>query len=658
MSYYEFNLRDYAEIFYKRKVLIILTFLLGAVCTFALYPAPPPVFQSTTTVKIEDRKTVAGLLSEWIIYNPGDLMASQTKIIKGFPIIKKVALHLNMINERSPSAKIHKVVSKLQNRIDTKRIEQTNIIRITASADNAIEARDLAKTVCNMYIEENLIEKTRQARGTRQFIEEQLSIMVDRLMVAEERLRAFEEETGEAGDVTVDLGKIGPIHNKIMELKFMLATLAQRYTIKNPKIKRVQEQINDLELQLENEKKNITVPNGFSSAQKLDHARLSREVEINKKLYMMFKEKLEEARIKEAQKVGGVSILDPAVLLNSPVNTQGSMNVLIGGIVGLLLGIGLAFILEALDTSIGTVEEVENFIKLPVLGVIPSAKRDIKKETIKSIANIHNISKRESEEIYTRLITHHQPKSLVAEACRNIRTNLKLGPSKKTILVTSVSQHEGKTTVMINLGLAIAQTGAKTLLVSSDLRRPAIARSFGIKNEPGLTDLLSGTVDSREVFRNISDIILGDTTLDIITNSPGLENIWVLPSGKLPVNPAEVLESQKWKVLLEELRQQFDVILLDSPPLLPVADASIIASRVDSVIICYESSKNYRGALLRGKMQLESIGANISGIVLNHIKSKSGTTELNPYYKGSGYRYSEKVQQVEDQTSTNGNKEV
>ncbi len=639
MPHYEFNTRDYVRILYKRKGLIILAVLIGVVCGYFFYPEPAPVFQSAATVKIEERKTIAGLLSEWIVFNPGDLMASQTKIIKGFPIIKKVALRLGMIDENSHAVDIQKAVSSLQEQINTERIGQTNIIKITGSASNPGDAKNLAYAVSNTYVEENLLEKTKQSRRTRQFIEEQLSILQGRLKDAEDRLKVFQEETGEVAVVKIDFGNIESLQNRITEFQLKLIALEQRYTSKHPNLRRLKEQIENLESQLEDEKEMTVPPKGHSSGQKLDQARLSREVEINKKLYMMFKEKLEEARINEAQKLGDASIVDPAVLPDSPVSTQGNINILLGAIIGLLLGIGLAFIIESVDTSIGTIEDIERVLKLPVLGIVSSAKKDLNKKQLKVIRKTSGVKKREAREMYVRLITHYEPKSLIAESCRNIRTNLKLNPSKKTILVTSSGTQEGKTTILINLGLAVAQTGAKTLLVSSDLRRPAIAKTFGVNREPGLTDFIAGTVPLRDAFRNISDLILSDRKLEEITKSPGLENLWILPCGKLPHNPAEILQSREWDYLVKGLKQEFDFIFFDTPPVLAVTDASIIASGVDSVVMCYEMGRISREALLRAKTQIESVGTHISGIILNQIKSQAQAMEPYPYYTSYRYRY-------------------
>lgn len=627
MPQYELNLRDYLRIFRKRKFIIVTSFFAVTISSIVYLFMQPPIYEASTTVKILERQSIAGILTEWIVYSPADIMESQTKIVKGFPIIKKVALRLGLIDDSTPISKVHSVVANLQGKIATNTIKRTNIIKITASTNNAKEAMDLADTVTHVYVEENLLEKRKQASSARQFVEEQLLQLEERLEEGEKHLREF-------GDGVRDIRLAEPIQKKLVDSAFELAALLQKYTDKHPHVIQLKEEIKNLEMQLKD-----------FSKQELDYARLAREVEVNKKLYSMLKEKLEEARITEAQKVGDVSIVDPAVMPRSPVSPQKEMGALIGGMIGLILGIALAFMFEALDTSIGTIEDVENLVKLPVLGVIPSIPSSL--EEGKSIftkfkRKILHIRKSDAEEAYTRLIVHHKPKSPAAEAYRNLRTNLKISQSQRVFLVTSAGPREGKTTILANLGLAVAQKGEKTLLVSSDLRRPTLAKTLGVKREPGLSEVIIGTVKLKDALRSIPDIMLGDMEFDEIMKTPGIENIWILPSGHLPLNPAEVLESKKLPGLIEEFKKRFDVIFFDSPPTLLVTDVALLAYKVDSVVLCYEIGRTARDVLLRAKIQLESVDAKISGVVLNHIAPQTETMAPYPYYYRYKYRYHEK----------------
>ncbi|MFA5118450.1 MAG: polysaccharide biosynthesis tyrosine autokinase [Candidatus Omnitrophota bacterium] len=623
MPQYELNLRDYVRIFHKRKLIIFFTFLTVFIGSIYYLSKKQPVYQSSATIKIEERKTIAGLLTEMVMYNPGDVMESETKFIKGYPVMKKVALLRGMIDEKSPVELVNSVVSNLQGSIDSEKVGNTNMIRIVATADNAKEAMDLANNVAQVYIDENLVDKAKQARHTRQFIEEQLASLEDRLRQAEDKLRIF-------GDEVKNIKLAEPMQQKLLELEFQLADLLQKYTEKHPRVMQAREQIEQMESQVK----------GFSG-QELEYTRLTREIDVNKKLYAMLKEKLEEARITEAQKVGDISIVNPAVLPSGPVAGNEKMGIVVGAFMGLILGVALAFVLETLDTSIGTIEDVENVVKLPVLGVIPSVINDSDHgygilDRIRE--KFSPPEKTEEQERLIRLFAHYNPKSPTTEAYRNIHTNLKLNPSRKTIMVTSSGPREGKSSIAVNLSIVIAQAGLKTLLVSADLRRPVIAKTFGIKKEPGLNELLTGTIPLEEALKNVTDLMMGEMNFEEIRMTPGLENIWLLTSGRLPFNPAELIESRELNNVIEKLKMKFEVIIFDSPPILPVTDASLLAPKIDCVVVVYEIGRTSREALIRAKGQLESVGAKIAGIVLNHTKPQTEAIATYPYYSHK-YRY-------------------
>jgi tyrosine-protein kinase Etk/Wzc len=629
MLQYELNLRDYVRIFRKRKLAIIGTFVVVLAATVFNLSRQPYVYETSATVKIEERKSIAGLLTEWIVYNPQDVMESETKFIKGFPVMEQVAKRLGMTTDKMSPDETDAVIVGLQDSIETKKVENTNIIEIVARGGDPKQLMGLANTVASVYVEQNLAEKTKQARAARQFIENQLQQLTDRMKKAEETLRGY-------GASASDLRMAEPIQNKIVELQFEKTALLQKYTEKHPKIIQLTQQIKDLNGQVK----------GFSGDE-LEYGSVVREIEINKKLYAMLKEKLEEARITEAQKVSDASIVDPAVLPTDPVEPNKRMAVLIGAILGLVMGIALAFFLETMDPSIGTIEDVENVIKVPVLGVVPSIHAELEAKKQGLFANLwargseaSREEKKKELDRYVRLFVHYNPNSLVAEAYRNIQANLKINAEKKVFVVTSSGPGEGKTSAVINLGLTCAQSGLKTLLVSADLRRPSIARAFGLHRELGLTEYLEGLLDYGGIVKSVSDMALGEMGFDEILKFPGIENISLISSGDLPSNPVAVLESKRLQQLVDEARKDFDLILFDSPPILPIADATILAPRMDSVILVYEIGRTARQALLRAKVQIESTGAKLAGIILNNIRPQTESIMFSyPYYYK--YKYEE-----------------
>ncbi|MFH1772359.1 MAG: GNVR domain-containing protein [Candidatus Omnitrophota bacterium] len=620
MAQYELTLRDYIRVIRKRKFLIAFSFVLFAISAAVYISFQTPSYTANATVRVTERKTVGGMMAEWVMVNPGDMMETQTKVVKGFPIIRRVALNTGLLNEKDSPERVYEVVGGLQNKVTTTRIGFTNIIKITATSSDPKGAMQLANAVATAYIEENLLEKNKQARTARKFIEDQLGLLEERLRKSEDELKSF-------GEKVANVIIAQDIQDKLNELTFQLASFRQKYTEKHPKIMQLKQQIKDIEKQL----------SGLSGKD-LEYARIKREVEVNRKIYGMLREKLEEVRITEAEKTPDVTIVDPALMPVSAENIQSRLGVIVGGFLGLIVGVVLAFVSESLDTSIGTIEDVESLTKLPVLGIIPSipfkrTKQATMAQKIKRLLFPKKLTHEEQKSL--RLLVHYQPSSPIAEAFRNAKANIKISASRKTLMVTSAGPQEGKSTFLVNLALACTQEGLHTLIISADLRRPVIAETFGLAKKPGLSEIIMGTVSFEQALRRSSDIIFGEMGIDDMLKHPGLEYLSLIPAGTLPLNPVEILDSKEMADLLDKLKKTYDVILLDTPPVLPVADASILAPKVDGVLLCYEIGRTSRQALLRAKSQLETAKAKIIGIALNHIKPEIEFTNIDPYY----YRY-------------------
>jgi capsular exopolysaccharide synthesis family protein len=309
-----------------------------------------------------------------------------------------------------------------------------------------------------------------------------------------------------------------------------------------------------------------------------------------------------------------------------------------------MLGLILAFVTESLDTSIGTIEDVESLLGVPVLAIIPSIKSEISEEEPwwkRGIFPQLKPVKEDDKEI--ALSVHFKPLSQTAEAYRILRTNLKIAENKKVFLITSSGPQEGKTTVLVGLGITLAQMGMKTLLVDADLRRPSVHKKFGINKEPGLSEILNKSIKWQEVIKGLPDLLMGDIGFDATLKNPGLDNLSIITAGSSSVNPSELLGSKTMESLIAELRTKFDILIFDSPPSLAITDASEIAPLLDGVIIVYEMGRTARAALLRAKTQLESIGAKVLGVALNHIKPETYVAAgYYPYYYHYKYRYGEK----------------
>jgi len=363
--------------------------------------------------------------------------------------------------------------------------------------------------------------------------------------------------------------------------------------------------------------------------------RLQRDAKSSEDLLALLRTKHQEALIKEAERIEEVTIVRPATDPVEPVSTDSFNTVLIGALLGLMLGLVLAFVQETLDTSIGTIEDVEGYLQVPVVGIVPHI--DVRETVQRLIERRPALAQVEPEVLQSHalLITHFDPKSPVAEAYRTLRTNLQFIRAEragKLLVFTSPTLQEGKTTTIVNVAITMAQNGQRVLLVGANLRRPSIYRFFGIEREPGLSDVLTGNARWRDCIRTIADIIMGRFEMEDIMASPGLDNLHIIESGAIPANPSELLSTPAMGQFLREVREEYDIVLIDTPPVLPVTDAAIVAAQTDGVVLVYQAGKVGRLVLKRAKAHLEGARAAVWGVVLNDVQSEIAGYTYAHYY--------------------------
>jgi len=363
-------------------------------------------------------------------------------------------------------------------------------------------------------------------------------------------------------------------------------------------------------------------------AEALNFERLRREVEINGTLYTQLKTKYQELLIKEAEKIEEVSIVNPAVKPFSPENRPSYLqNGFLGILIGLLLGVVFSVFYDSYDTSITTVEEIESILEVPVLGVIPYlGEKEIKEEMAKMTGGTIP----QDPELFKALFTYFVPDHFLTEAFRILRTALLKVGSSRVIEISSPATREGKSFVLMNLAATIAQTGKKVLVIDADFQMSMVNKLFGIPREPGLADVILRKVPFNEAARNIVDLILGERGFDFALSGAGLENVRILTTGgKTPM--AREMLSVYIKDVFAEVKEikDFDYILIDAPPILPVMDAVELSSHVDGVLLVYEAGKVPKMALRRAKTHILNAGGKIIGAVLNKMKA-----EVSPdFYK-------------------------
>jgi succinoglycan biosynthesis transport protein ExoP len=368
----------------------------------------------------------------------------------------------------------------------------------------------------------------------------------------------------------------------------------------------------------------------------IEMGRLEREVKVNADLLATLKAKHQELQIKSAEQIEEVTIVAPAIVPSAPINSPNTeMNLMVASLMGVFLGIVIAFARESFDTSIGTIEGIEEFLKVPVLGVIPQF--DSKEMLEAARAALPADASASTVENFSKLICLIDPKSILSESLRSLRTNIQFASMDrkvKSILFTSAGLGEGKSTCVSNLAITLAQEGQRVLLVDADLRRPIVHQRLGLERTPGLADALVGSTSWRSHVRSATDLMLGPMGVDRVMSTPGLDNLHILTSGSEVGNPNEFLNMSKIKTLVNEMSEEYDLVLFDTPPILPVTDAVAFSSRVDGTILVYQVGRIGRNALRRAKFLLDHAQANVMGIVLTNVKS-----EVTPDYGVYRYEY-------------------
>jgi capsular exopolysaccharide synthesis family protein len=326
---------------------------------------------------------------------------------------------------------------------------------------------------------------------------------------------------------------------------------------------------------------------------------LAREAEVAANDYTDLYKRQIESGLQVNDVSNNITLLDSAVMPGAPVAPNMRTALMLGAALGLLLGLLLAFGVEFLDRSVKTQEDIEVGAGLPFLGMVPA---------------LEGVQALKKPELYV----NDHPNSTLAECCRVVRTNILFcSPDRplKTMVVTSSNPVEGKTTTSVNLAIVMAQGGNRTLLVDTDMRRPRLHKALGVGNENGM-----------------SRVIVGESEIEDAVKTTEVPNLWVMPCGPLPPNPAELLQTEKFEALVKRLGEKYDRVIFDSPPVLAVTDAVVLSRVVDGVIVVVRAGRTSRDALIRARRSLKAADPNIAGVVLNDVNLKS------PHY-ASYYNY-------------------
>jgi polysaccharide biosynthesis transport protein len=374
---------------------------------------------------------------------------------------------------------------------------------------------------------------------------------------------------------------------------------------------------------------------GSLSSNQVEYLGLKRNVDRLLNSYDALISQRDDARLNLAKVIDDVvTVVSPAEPPQKPIKPNAPLNYLISCIVGLMLGVIMAFIKESIDSSVATIHDVEQELNLSIVGIIPHVGQEyISSEFLEHMGDIDKkvLNQR------ARMVTITNPKSWPAESYKMLRSNLmQLMKTKnlKTILFTSSDKQEGKSVTVANTAMSMAQLGKKTVVVGANMRRPTDYKIFGLDREPGLSDILMGNIKWQEAINTSVDILIGGFNVDELLQMPGIDNLNIITTGRAVDNVSELLNSKAFDQLLKELKGHFDVIIVDCSPVMAVPDAVTMCDRVDGVVLVYEVGRTPKHVLKMAKTNLIKAGANLLGVVLNNIK-----TEAQVGYSAFSYRY-------------------
>jgi len=603
----EVTLQDYLKIIQKRFWVIFVFFfvLVGTVTVFTMRMTP--IYRATTSILIE--RTPPKIVSIEEVYQAGiadkEYYQTQYKILTSRTLVKKTVDELRL-GQDEEFQKEGDIVSAFLRKLSVDPVKESRLVNVSFNSYDPVKAAKIINTFARLYIQQDLETKSSTSRQAVGWLEEQLVSIKKKLETAEDKLNSYIQENKIVSIPTMQEqseGLLETLKKDQARIETEIQESSKRYKEKHPKMIALYS-----ELKSTKDKVNIETNRLLDLSQKMgEYNILKREVESNKELYESLLKRAKETSVSEELQTSNIRIVDPAEVPKQPLGPNKPRNIISAAILGLLGGFSIAMLLEYIDSTIKTAEDVELYVKLPFLGYVPSFKREA------------------SSDKSADLICYSQQATTIAEAFRSIRTSIIFSLPEdrplKVILVTSTFPEEGKTTNSINLAIVFAQKNEQVVIVEGDMRKHRIAKSFDLDNKDGLSSYLTGTA-----------------TLERVIKKTPIPNLYLIPSGPTPPNPAELLTSVKTKELFEGLKIKFDRIIVDAPPVMTVADASILANMCEGVVEIIRAGRINLDHVLHGKQRLLEAKAKILGVILNdvEVKKKDSYYYYHYYYRNEG----------------------
>lgn len=517
---------------------------------------------------------------------------------------RTVSIFVSLLQSRPDTSFIimrqseNQAIRQLRNSISVaEKGKNTGILELTVESHNPNSAVRILNEIANIYVQQSVDQKSAESQKTLEFLEKQLPILKEQL---ESATTALNEYRTRQGSIDLNLETQNILKNAV-DLKTQMTLLQQkrdelrqRYTESHPNIIAIDKQIARLQGQIASHERKIEVLPETQQA----ILRLSEDVRVNTELYTTLLNNAQTIRIAKAGTIGNVRIIDYAILPDEPIKPKKLLIIGIAFIVGLILGIVAAFVRRLLKRGVEDPNLIEKNLNIPVYATIPHSKSQ------KTLEN--KIKKKSAVNDYLPAILALENKEDIAiESLRSLRTTLHfafLEAKNNIVMITGPSPNIGKTFVSVNLAVVMADAGKKVLLIDGDMRRGLINKVFGLNRENGLSELIFDVIKIEEAIHKIPQA-----------------NIDFISTGAIPPNPSELLLHERFNAFLENISVQYDLVIIDSPPILAVTDAAIIGRLASATLMVVKAGEHPMQELEQSTRRLIQAGASLKGIVFNDL---------------------------------------